>query len=493
MERSSGILLPISSLPSPYGIGTFGKAAYDFADFLKACGQKYWQVLPLGPTSYGDSPYQSFSTYAGNPYFIDLDMLIEEGLLTEEEVTAENWGSNPRYVDYGQVYSSRFKVLKLAKERGYDKARAEIEDFKNQNPWLENYALFMALKNHFDQASWLQWDEDIRLRRPEALDRYRGELSEDIDFYVYIQYLFFKQWTKLKKYINDLGIQIIGDLPIYVALDSADVWSEPHFFKLDEKNYPVEVSGVPPDYFSEDGQLWGNPIYDWQAMKNDGYGWWIRRIDGAGKLYDMIRIDHFRGFDEYWAVPAGEKTAKNGQWKKGPGMELVGLLSNWFPNIKFIAEDLGAPSPTVVQLLKDSGWPGMKVLSFAFDSGEPNDYQPHTYSPNCICYSGTHDNASIMEWYEDALEKDRDYACKYLGIGKEEGFNWGIIRGGMSSVANLFVAQLQDYLGLGKYNRINTPGTDSGNWQWRTLTEELTEELAQKIHDMTVMYGRTSK
>lgn len=493
MERSSGILLPISSLPSPYGIGTFGKAAYDFADFLKACGQKFWQVLPLGPTSYGDSPYQSFSTYAGNPYFIDLDMLIEEGLLTEEEVTAENWGSNPRYVDYGQVYSSRFKVLKLAKERGYDKAKALIEDFKNQNPWLENYALFMALKNHFDQASWLQWDEDIRLRRPEALDRYRGELSEDIELYVYIQYLFFKQWTKLKKYINDLGIQIIGDLPIYVALDSADVWSEPHFFKLDEKNYPVEVSGVPPDYFSEDGQLWGNPIYDWQAMKNDGYGWWIRRIDGAGKLYDMIRIDHFRGFDEYWAVPAGEKTAKNGQWKKGPGMELVGLLSNWFPNIKFIAEDLGAPSPTVVQLLKDSGWPGMKVLSFAFDSGEPNDYQPHTYSPNCICYSGTHDNASIMEWYEDALEKDRDYACKYLGIGEEEGFNWGIIRGGMSSVANLFVAQLQDYLGLGKYNRINTPGTDSGNWQWRTLSEELTEELAQKIHDMTVMYGRTSK
>ncbi len=493
MERSSGILLPISSLPSPYGIGTFGKAAYDFADFLKACGQKFWQVLPLGPTSYGDSPYQSFSTYAGNPYFIDLDMLIEEGLLTEEEVTAENWGSNPRYVDYGQVYSSRFKVLKLAKERGYDKAKAEIEDFKNQNPWLENYALFMALKNHFNQASWLQWDEDIRLRRPEALDRYRGELSEDIELYVYIQYLFFKQWTKLKKYINDLGIQIIGDLPIYVALDSADVWSEPHFFKLDEKNYPVEVSGVPPDYFSEDGQLWGNPIYDWQAMKNDGYGWWIRRIDGAGKLYDMIRIDHFRGFDEYWAVPAGEKTAKNGQWKKGPGMELVGLLSNWFPNIKFIAEDLGAPSPTVVQLLKDSGWPGMKVLSFAFDSGEPNDYQPHTYSPNCICYSGTHDNASIMEWYEDALEKDRDYACKYLGIGEEEGFNWGIIRGGMSSVANLFVAQLQDYLGLGKYNRINTPGTDSGNWQWRTLSEELTEELAQKIHDMTVMYGRTSK
>ncbi len=493
MERSSGILMPISSLPSPYGIGTFGKAAYDFADFLKASGQKYWQVLPLGPTSYGDSPYQSFSTYAGNPYFIDLDMLIEEGLLTKEEVEAENWGTNPRYVDYGQVYSSRFKVLKLAKDRGYSKALSEINDFRNQNAWLENYALFMALKNHFDQSGWLQWDEDIRLRKPEAVERYTRELAEDIELYTYIQYLFFKQWDKLKKYINDLGIEIIGDIPIYVALDSADVWSEPHFFKLDEKNYPVEVSGVPPDYFSEDGQLWGNPIYDWQAMKNDGYGWWIRRIDGAGKLYDMIRIDHFRGFDEYWAVPAGEKTAKNGQWKKGPGMDLVGLLSNWFPNIKFIAEDLGAPSPTVVQLLKESGWPGMKVLSFAFDSGEPNDYQPHTYSPNCICYSGTHDNAPVMEWYEDALEKDREYACKYLGISDEKDFNWGIIRGGMSSVANLFVAQLQDYLGLGKYNRINTPGTDSGNWQWRALEDEATEELAEKIHDMTLMYGRCGK
>ena len=494
MKRSSGILLPVSSLPSAYGIGTFGKAAYDFADFLKASGQKYWQVLPLGPTSYGDSPYQSFSTNAGNPYFIDLDMLVEDGLLKKEEIEAENWGTNPRYVDYGQIYESRFKVLEKAKDRGYAKAKKEIAAFEKENPWVENYALFMALKKHFDQKSWQEWpEEDIRLHKANAVEKYKKELAEDMEFFTYLQYLFFKQWTKLKKYINDLEIEIIGDLPIYVALDSCDVWAEPQFFSLDEDNYPVEVAGVPPDYFSEDGQLWGNPCYDWKAMKKDNYRWWIRRIEGAVKLYDVIRIDHFRGFDEYWAVPAGDDTAKNGKWKKGPGMDLVGLLSKTFPKTEFIAEDLGEPSPTVVKLLKDSKWPGMKVLEFAFDSGEANNYQPHTYDKNCICYTGTHDNATVMEWYKSAKKKDRDYAKTYLGISRSEGFNWGMIRGGMSSVAVLFVAQLQDYLGLGKYNRINVPGTKTGNWQWRLLKDELTEELAEKIYGMTVMYERTKK
>ena len=494
MKRSSGILLPVSSLPSAYGIGTIGKAAYDFADFLKASGQKYWQVLPLGPTSYGDSPYQSFSTNAGNPYFIDLDMLVEDGLLKKEEIEAENWGTNPRYVDYGQIYESRFKVLEKAKERGYAKAKKEIAAFEKENPWVENYALFMALKKHFDQKSWQEWpEEDIRLHKANAVEKYKKELAEDMEFFTYLQYLFFKQWTKLKKYINDLEIEIIGDLPIYVALDSCDVWAEPQFFSLDEDNYPVEVAGVPPDYFSEDGQLWGNPCYDWKAMKKDNYRWWIRRIEGAVKLYDVIRIDHFRGFDEYWAVPAGDDTEKNGKWKKGPGMDLVGLLSKTFPKTEFIAEDLGEPSPTVVKLLKDSKWPGMKVLEFAFDSGEANNYQPHTYDKNCICYTGTHDNATVMEWYKSAKKKDRDYAKTYLGISRSEGFNWGMIRGGMSSVAVLFVAQLQDYLGLGKYNRINVPGTKTGNWQWRLLKDELTEELAEKIYGMTVMYERTKK
>lgn len=492
MKRSSGILLPISSLPSAYGIGTFGKAAYEFADFLKASGQKYWQVLPLGPTSYGDSPYQSFSTFAGNPYFIDLDMLVEEGLLTKKEIEKENWGTNPRYVDYGQIYTSRFKILEKAKKKGYKDSLGEIADFKKNNPWVENYALFMSLKRHFGQLSWQEWpEEDIRLHEKAAVEKYTKELSEDIELFIYIQYLFFKQWTKLKKYINDLGIEIIGDLPIYVALDSCDVWAEPEFFSLDEENYPVEVAGVPPDYFSEDGQLWGNPCYDWKALKKDNYRWWIRRIEGAAKLYDVLRIDHFRGFDEYWSVPAADNTAKNGKWKKGPGMDLVGLLNKKFDNIEFIAEDLGEPSPTVVKLLKDSNWPGMKVLEFAFDSGESNNYQPHTYDKNCICYTGTHDNATVMEWYKDAKKKDRDYARKYLGISRSEGFNWGMIRGGMSSVAILFVAQMQDYLGLGKNNRINVPGTESGNWQWRLIDGELTDELAEKIKAMTVMYDRT--
>lgn len=491
MKRSSGILFPISSLPSPYGIGTFGKAAYEFADFLKAAGQKYWQVLPLGPTSYGDSPYQSFSTNAGNPYFIDLDMLIEDGLLTKEDVKKEKWGTNPRYVDYGQIYISRFKVLEKAKERGYKSLINEIGVFVDDNPWVENYALFMALKKHFNMISWQEWpEEDIRLHDKDAVLKYKMELSDDMEFYIFIQYLFFKQWDKLKKYINDLGIEIIGDLPIYVALDSCDVWAEPQFFSLDDKNYPVEVAGVPPDYFSADGQLWGNPCYNWDAMKKDGYRWWLRRIEGAVKLYDVLRIDHFRGFDEYWAVPAGESTARNGQWKPGPGMDLVGLLSSTFPKTEFIAEDLGQPSPTVVKLLNDSKWPGMKVLEFAFDSGEANNYQPHTYDKNCICYTGTHDNATVMEWYQTAKKADRKYAKEYLGISRFEKFNWGMIRGGMSSVAVLFVAQMQDYLGLGKFNRINVPGTKSGNWQWRLLKNELSDELAEKILQLVHMYER---
>ena len=491
MKRSSGILFPISSLPSPYGIGTFGKAAYEFADFLKAAGQKYWQVLPLGPTSYGDSPYQSFSTNAGNPYFIDLDMLIEDGLLTKEDVKKEKWGTNPRYVDYGQIYISRFKVLEKAKERGYKSLINEIGAFVDDNPWVENYALFMALKKHFNMISWQEWpEEDIRLHDKDAVLKYKMELSDDMEFYIFIQYLFFKQWDKLKKYINDLGIEIIGDLPIYVALDSCDVWAEPQFFSLDDKNYPVEVAGVPPDYFSADGQLWGNPCYNWNAMKKDGYRWWLRRIEGAVKLYDVLRIDHFRGFDEYWAVPAGESTARNGQWKPGPGMDLVGLLSSTFPKTEFIAEDLGQPSPTVVKLLNDSKWPGMKVLEFAFDSGEANNYQPHTYDKNCICYTGTHDNATVMEWYQTAKKADRKYAKEYLGISRFEKFNWGMIRGGMSSVAVLFVAQMQEYLGLGKFNRINVPGTKSGNWQWRLLKNELSDELAEKILQLVHMYER---
>ena len=492
MKRSSGILMPISSLPSPYGIGTLGKAAYDFADFLHAAGQKYWQLLPLGPTSYGDSPYQSFSTYAGNPYYIDLDMLIEDGLLTKKEVEEAEWGSNPRYVDYGKIYESRFAILARAKARGWQRDSGEVAQFLEENKrWLPNYALFMACKRHFGMKAWTEWeDEAIRLRTPEAVLAYREKLREDVEFYTYLQFLFFKQWNRLKAYIHSLEIKIIGDLPIYVALDSADVWAEPEWFQLDSRNVPTEVSGVPPDYFSEDGQLWGNPLYRWDAMTADGYGWWIRRIDGAGKLFDVIRIDHFRGLESYWAVPYGEKTAKNGKWVKGPGMHFVSAISGWFPELEFIAEDLGYPTPEVAQLLRDSRWPGMKVLVFAFDSRESSAYLPHAYSQNCICYTGTHDNTPLAEWWDGAAEEEKLFTTKYLGLNEAEGRSWGLIRAGMGSVATLFVAQFQDYLGLGAGHRINTPGTAEGNWQWRMLAGEASEELAQRIGEMAVMYER---
>ena len=493
MKRSSGILMPVSSLPSPYGIGTFGKAAYDFADFLHAANQRYWQLLPLGPTSYGDSPYQSFSAYAGNPYFIDLDLLVKDGLLLQQEIDAVDWGSQGRYVDYGRIYQGRFAVLHQAKERGWQRDAAAVEAFVAENAgWLPDYALFMACKRHFGMKAWTEWDDEaIRLRKdPKVLEAYREKLREDVEFFTYLQFLFYRQWQQLRDYIHQLGIGIIGDLPIYVAMDSADVWAQPENFQLDERNVPTEVSGVPPDYFNENGQLWGNPLYRWDVMEQDGFGWWIRRIDGAAKLYDVIRIDHFRGLESYWAVPYGSTTAKNGRWVKGPGIRLVRALQGWFPQLELIAEDLGYPTPEVQQMLTDSGLPGMKVLEFAFDSRDASVYLPHAYQENCICYTGTHDNSPLQLWRQEADPEDVAMAVRYLGLHEAEGFHWGIIRGGMSSVARLFVAQIQDYLGLGAGNRINTPGTDSGNWQWRLLPGELTEELAEKIGSMTVLYGR---
>ncbi len=491
MNRSSGILMHISSLPSKYGIGTMGREAYRFADFLKKAGQKYWQLLPMGPTSYGDSPYQSFSTFAGNPYFIDLELLAEDGLLDTAELESINWGIEPRYVDYGKIYESRFRVLRIACERGYERDQEEVEAFARENSWLPNYALYMAVKQHFDMKSWLDWpDEDIRVRKSEAVAAYTEKLQEDIRFFTYLQYLFYRQWNALREYIHSLGIQIIGDLPIYVAMDSADVWAEPEFFQLGEGNVPTEVSGVPPDYFGADGQLWGNPLYDYDKMRADGFGWWIRRVEGASRLFDVIRIDHFRGFESYWAVPYGAETARNGRWRKGPGMALVGVLTSWFQGLELIAEDLGFLTPEVHQLLSESGLPGMKVLEFAFDAREPSSYLPHTYDRNCVCYVGTHDNETVMQWKAQADPVDITYARKYLGLSSAEGFNWGVIRGGMSSVADTFVAQMQDYLGLGAEGRMNTPGTSAGNWQWRMLPGEASASLARKIFRYTKMYGR---
>ena len=494
MKRSCGILMPISSLPSPHGIGTLGAEARKFVDFLADAGQSWWQILPVGPTSYGDSPYQSFSAYAGNPYFVDLDLLCEDGLLTPAEVNSVNWGTDPAKVDYSAIYNSRFPLLHLAMERGWERDADKVAAFSEENAsWLPDYALFMAVKRHFGMQSWTEWpDEDIRLRRPEAVARYQEELADDIRLFTYIQYLFFRQWEDLRSYAHEKGIGIIGDLPIYVAMDSADVWAAPRAFQLDERNVPAEVAGVPPDYFTADGQLWGNPLYDWDAMKADGYTWWIRRIAGASRLYDILRIDHFRGLESYWAVPYGETTAKIGRWVKGPGMDFIGVLTEKFPNIQFIAEDLGYLTPEVRQLLEDSGLPGMKVLEFAFDSREAANYLPHTYPRHCVCYAGTHDNAPLMGWKDEAAPADIAMARQYLGLNDEEGFHWGVLRGGQSSVADLFVAQMQDYLGLGSEARMNTPGILGGNWQWRMLSGQITDALTARIAGMARLYGRSS-
>jgi len=484
--------MPISSLPSPYGIGTLGKSAYQFVDFLKKSGQKYWQVLPLGPTSYGDSPYQALSSFAGNPYFIDLDLLIKDGLLKEEDLKDAWWYDRPDTVNYGSVYYYRYPVLRKAFAAADRKLKESIAEFRKENAaWLENYALYMAVKNNEGMKNWISWeDEDLRLHKEAAVRKYHELYKEEVDFWVFLQYEFYKQWNSLRDYAHKNGIKFIGDVPIYVAFDSADVWSEPKYFQLDDRNLPKKVSGVPPDAFTEDGQLWGNPLYDWDEMKKDGYGWWIRRIEGAGKLFDMIRIDHFRGFESYWAVPYGDKTAKNGAWVPGPGMDFVRVLRDWFCNIDFIAEDLGVITPEVAKLLKDSGFPGMKVLAFAFDSGSSNLYLPHNCTENSICYVGTHDNDTIKGWKKNSSRKTVKYAKEYLNISKEEGWNWGMIRAGMGTSSKLFVAQMQDVLELGADARMNTPGSAQGNWTWRMLPDAITPEITKKLRTYTERYGR---
>ena len=491
LDRSSGILMPLSSLPSPYGIGTMGKAAFQFVDFLASAGQKYWQLLPLGPTSFGDSPYQSFSSFAGNPYFVDLDLLIKDKLLKPAEVKNRDWGEREDRVDYGKIYENRFAVLRLAYERGAERYEEEIAAFRQENGWwLENYALFMAIKASQGMKAWSEWPEELRLREDAALEKARKELRQDVEFYIFVQFLFYRQWEALRDYAHDKGIRFIGDIPIYVALDSADVWSEPHFFQLDEKNIPKEVAGVPPDAFTEDGQLWGNPLYDYDAMKKDGYGWWIRRIDGAKKLYDVIRIDHFRGFESYWAVPYGDDTAKNGAWKPGPGMGLVGVLTSWFRDLSFIAEDLGYSTPEVRKLLADSGLPGMKILEFAFDAHGDSAYLPHNCEENSSCYIGTHDNETVQGWLKWADKPSLRFAERYMHITPDEGWNWGMIRSGMATPSRLFVVQMQDLLELGADARMNSPGTSVGNWQWRMLPGAADKTLAKKLKLYTTTYRR---
>ncbi len=481
----------ISSLPSPYGIGTLGKAAYDFADFLHRAGQRYWQILPIGPTSYGDSPYQSFSTCAGNPYFIDLDLLEQDGLLTREEIDAVDWGTDAGRVDYGFQYSVRFDLLYHAYLRGRDRDADALREFRDANPWVEEYALYMALKRRNSMQSWEHWPEEIRLRRPGAADTYATVLAEDTNFFIYLQFLFFRQWNRLRDYVHGLGIRIIGDLPIYVPYDSCDVWANPRLFQLDEGGLPTGVAGVPPDYFSEDGQLWGNPLYNWDAMRADGYRWWMQRIAAAGRLFDVIRIDHFRGLESYWSVPYGDVNARRGHWVKGPGQDFIDAVHRSFPKLHLIAEDLGFLTPEVIELQRNSGYPGMKVLEFAFDPREPSNYLPHRYTTNCICYSGTHDNETLVQWLDGASPETVQYVQEYLGLRDRSECVSGILRAGMASVADVFIAQLQDYLELGAEARMNEPGTlSTKNWSWRVDASLLTDELADRIARMVKLYER---
>lgn len=491
--RQSGILMHITSLPGPYGMGTMGEKAYQFVDFLQSAGQSCWQILPLNPTGYGDSPYQSFSSWAGNPYLIDLDILVKEGLLKREELESISWETTPNRVDFGLQYTRRYPILRTAHERFVP--GEEYEVFCQENAfWLNNYALFMAIKDNLGGAPWLTWPEGLKTCRPEALEEQRQKLGKNLDFYRFLQYQFFRQWKALRRYANGKGIRIIGDIPIYVPLDSADVWANPHLFQLDSSLRPTHVAGCPPDSFTADGQLWGNPLYDWPIHEKTGYRWWIRRLSAAAAMYDVVRIDHFRGLESYWSVPAQDKTAKNGHWCPGPGMSFVHAIRKALPGLDFIAEDLGYITPEVRKLQQDSGYPGMKVLEFAFDSREESDYLPHLYPVDSVCYTGTHDNPPLGQWLEDAAPEDVACAKAYLGLNQEEGYIWGIIRGAMSSVSRLCVVQLQDYLELGKNARMNRPGSLScANWTWRANASQLTPALAEKIRSITKRYGRLPK
>lgn len=491
--RTSGVLMPISSLPSPYGIGTMGKAARKFIDFLSKAGQKYWQILPICQTSYGDSPYQSFSSFAGNPYFIDLEYLCKDKLLTKKECESFDWGDSDQYIDYGTMYVSRYALLRKAYKRFHKNVPADYAKFvEKQKDWLKEYSLFMAIKDANGGVSWLEWDEKLKRRDEKAIAEAKQEYADEIDFYCMLQYLFFKQWKELKTYANDKGIDIIGDVPIYVALDSADVWANPTQFYLDKNLNPIEVAGCPPDAFSADGQLWGNPLFRWDVMKKDDFSWWTNRIKAVASLYDIVRIDHFRGFDSYYAIPAKDDTAKNGSWKKGPGIALFKTLEKKLGKLPIIAEDLGFLTPSVHKLLKDSGFPGMKVIQFAFDSREDSDYLPHNYPTNCVVYTGTHDNDTVMGWMKTAPKASVKFAKEYLNLTEEEGYNWGLMRAAWSSVADMAIVPMQDILGLGSEARINIPSTLGNNWKWRATAEQIDLKLAKRVYKYMQMYGRVN-
>ena len=507
MDRRCGVLLPVASLPSRYGIGCFSKEAYEFVDFMAQAGQTYWQILPLGQTGYGDSPYQSFSTFAGNPYFIDPQQLIDAGYIDQEFVNECDFGSDPRTVDYERIYRNRYVLLRRAYANSpyclhpsgdwagvtYNQEREKFEAFRTENEhWLNDYALFTAVKEYYSGEMFILWPREIRLRDPEEVSIFRSKLEEEIRFYEFLQYLFDYQWKKLKKYANDKGILIIGDIPIYVAFDSADTWSHPELFELDEMGYPTVVAGVPPDAFSETGQLWGNPIYRWDFHKETEYDWWIRRMEQMFRLYDVVRIDHFRRFDEFWAVPYGSETAMTGKWCKGPGYDLFAAMKDRLGKKKIIAEDLGYLTKSVLQLVKRTGYPGMKVLQFAFEGDVHNAYLPHNYTSNAVVYTGTHDNDTTRGWFTSSSRKQRQFIKKYTDIHSSRTATWDLIRLAMRSVADTAIIPIQDYMDIGSEGRSNTPSTLGGNWCWRLLPGELRQDLAPKMKEMAQLYGRTA-
>lgn len=476
--RGSGILMHITSLPSANGIGSLGKAAYEFADFLKKSGQSYWQILPVNPTGYGDSPYQALSAFAGNPYLIDLDMLCDEGLLKKEEYECIDWGNDEKQVDYGKLYKNRIPVLKNVTKRFVFSDAYRL--FCRENGWwLDDYARFMALKEKQDNKPWFEWQD--------SKEEYDSETAE---FYRILQFLFYKQWVELKKYVNSLGIRIIGDLPIYVAHDSAEVWGSPQYFELNSQKKPINVAGVPPDGFSAEGQLWGNPVYDWEYLKNEGFEWWIKRISHALMVCDVVRIDHFRGFSSYYSVPYGSVNAVNGTWRKAPGAELFKAVEKRIGKANVIAEDLGFVDDDVKSLLRETGFPGMKILQFAFDSRESSDYLPHNYIKNCVVYIGTHDNDTLAGWLENSDKSDTEFAKKYLRLNEAEGTVYGVLKSAMASVADTVILTVQDLLGLDTHARMNTPSVPCGNWKWRCKSSDLSEGLSQTLYEMTKLYDR---
>ncbi|MCR5595834.1 MAG: 4-alpha-glucanotransferase [Lachnospiraceae bacterium] len=492
--RRSGVLMPISAFPSKYGIGAFSQEAYDFVDFLAGAEQSIWQILPLGPTGYGDSPYQSFSTFAGNPYFIDLDDLVKRGWVTAGECEKMCGVDKVSDIDYEKVYNTRFKLLNKAYKKSNIASDPDYVRFAKENAfWLDDYALYMAVKNSFDGKSWIEWDEDIRLRNKKAIDKYSKEYADEIGFYKFQQYMFATQWIKLKSYANEHGISIAGDIPIYVAFDSADTWSNPELFQLDKENLPVGVAGCPPDAFSATGQLWGNALYKWEYHKKTGYKWWMQRFEYCYRLYDILRIDHFRGFDEYYSIPYGDATAEFGKWMPGPGYDIFKAMKEKLGKREVIAEDLGFLTDSVLKLVKKTGYPGMKVLLFAFDSREPSDYLPHMYTSNTVVYTGTHDNDTVEGWIKSAASRDVRFAMKYLGVKRRSQIRPALIRAAHACVSDTCIIPIQDYLGLDNQARINMPSTVGGNWVWRMAPDALSDELRDEIRELTVLYGRSLK